>query len=85
MAISVRLLRANHGDCILVTHEGPERTFNLLIDGGNAATFQYGPRGRYSGHLRSTLDELKSKDQLIDLAILTHIDDDHIAGMLMAI
>lgn len=81
MSVCVRILQANHGDCILVSHEGPLGVFNLLIDGGNAPTFRYGPRGRYAGALCQTLDELKEKGQHIDLAILTHIDDDHIDGL----
>ncbi|CNJ39088.1 MULTISPECIES: ComEC/Rec2 family competence protein [Yersiniaceae] len=84
MGISVQVLQANHGDCILVTHESLNGVWNLLIDGGNAATFQFGQRGRYSGALRCVLDELKEKGQKIDLAILTHIDDDHIGGLLRA-
>ncbi|PKQ81782.1 MBL fold metallo-hydrolase [Aeromonas sobria] len=81
MSVCVRILQANHGDCILVSHEGPLGVFNLLIDGGNAPTFRYGPRGRYAGALCHALDELKEKGQHIDLAILTHIDDDHIDGL----
>jgi beta-lactamase superfamily II metal-dependent hydrolase len=84
MAITVRLLKANHGDCILVSHIGAGETFNLLIDGGNPATFKYGPRLRYDGDLCLALDEIKAKNQVIDLAILTHIDDDHIGGLLRA-
>lgn len=84
MSISIRILQANHGDCILVTHEGLNGVFNLLIDGGDGATFKYGLRARYSGALSIMLDELKGKGQQIDLAILTHIDDDHINGLLRA-
>lgn len=84
MAVKVRLLQANHGDCILVTHEDNQGVFNLLIDGGNAATFKYGPRRRYDGHLCKILDEIKAKKQFIDLVILTHIDDDHIGGLIKA-
>ncbi|MBA1233562.1 MBL fold metallo-hydrolase [Pseudomonas stutzeri] len=81
MSISVRILQANHGDSILVTHEGSNSAFNVLIDGGNGPTFRYGPRERYAGALCLALDELKAKRQHIDLAILTHIDDDHIEGL----
>ncbi|MBU9824910.1 ComEC/Rec2 family competence protein [Rahnella perminowiae] len=84
MAISVRVLQANHGDCILVTSEDQKCVSNLLIDGGNGATFAFGERKRFSGALRRVLDELKGKGQKIDLAILTHIDDDHIGGLLRA-
>ncbi|HAM9851739.1 MULTISPECIES: ComEC/Rec2 family competence protein [Enterobacteriaceae] len=84
MSIKVRILQANHGDCILITHEDVECCFNLLIDGGNAATFKHGVAERHKGALCSALDELKAKKQCIDLAILTHIDDDHIGGFLKA-
>jgi beta-lactamase superfamily II metal-dependent hydrolase len=84
MTIRVRLLRANHGDCILVSHESADGTFNLLIDGGNPATFRHGPRLRYDGELCVVLDEIKKMNQVIDLAILTHIDDDHIGGLIRA-
>ncbi|RZR49006.1 ComEC/Rec2 family competence protein [Vibrio vulnificus] len=85
MAISVRVLKANHGDCILVTHKGSHGTFNLLIDGGNARTFKYGPQERMKGELCKLLDELKAQGQHLDLVILTHIDDDHIGGLLKAL
>lgn len=84
MGIIVRVLKANHGDCILVTHEGPSGVFNLLIDGGTAQTFKHGPRQRYSGALCEALDELKDQGQSVDLALLTHIDDDHIHGLIKA-
>lgn len=85
MAISVRVLKANHGDCILVTHKGSHGTFNLLIDGGNAGTFKYGKQDRMKGELCKLLDEIKALNQHIDLVILTHIDDDHIGGLLKAL
>lgn len=84
MSISIRILEANHGDCILITHESLGSVFNLLVDGGDGATFKYGPRDRHNGALCIVLDELKEKGQKIDLAILTHIDDDHINGLLKA-
>lgn len=40
MAIVVRILKANHGDCILISHEGLSGAFNILIDGGPSTTFQ---------------------------------------------
>lgn len=84
MSIRVRILQAKQGDCILVAHEGTDGVFNILIDGGTGTTFKYGPRGRYRGALRIALDELKAKNQHIDLAILTHIDNDHIGGLIKA-
>lgn len=80
MAIIVRVLKARHGDCILVSHEGLDGAFNL----GTSTTFRHGPRQLYAGELCDTLDDLKVKGQHIDLAILTHIDDDHINGLIKA-
>jgi len=76
------MLQANHGDCFLISHTNGNKVFNILIDGGNKTTFSHGPHQRYSGELRILLDELKRKDQYIDLLILTHFDDDHIGGLI---
>ncbi len=84
MGISVRVLQANHGDCFLVSYKSSDSVYNLLIDGGNSATFMFGAQGRYSGELKCVLDDLKKEGQKIDLVILTHIDDDHIGGLLRA-
>jgi beta-lactamase superfamily II metal-dependent hydrolase len=84
MGVVVRVLEANHGDSILVSHEGASGTVNILIDGGTSTTFKHGPRQRYDGALCKVLDELKNKGQHIDLAVLTHIDDDHIHGLIKA-
>ncbi|PSL16656.1 beta-lactamase superfamily II metal-dependent hydrolase [Marinobacterium halophilum] len=84
MGITVRVLEANHGDCILVSHEGASGTVNILIDGGTSATFRHGLRQRYNGALCQALDDIKSKGQYVDLAVLTHIDDDHIHGLIKA-
>lgn len=82
MPINIRMLQANHGDCFLITHTDGDKIFNILIDGGTKTTFSSGPRQRISGPLRSLLDELKQKNQFVDLLILTHFDDDHIGGLI---
>jgi beta-lactamase superfamily II metal-dependent hydrolase len=84
MGIVVRVLEANHGDCVLVSHQGASGAVNILIDGGTSTTFKHGPRQRYDGALCKVLNELKNKGQHIDLAVLTHIDDDHIHGLIKA-
>lgn len=84
MDIVVRVLKASHGDCILVSHEGPANTVNILIDGGPSATFKHGTRQRHRGPLCEVLDDLKDNRQVADLVILTHIDDDHIHGLINA-
>lgn len=82
MPINIRMLQANHGDCFFITYSDDSNTFNVLIDGGNKTTFSYGARQRYSGALKLLLDEIKGKNQCVDLLILSHFDDDHIGGLI---
>lgn len=65
------ILPAFHGDCILIkTYDIDHNEFNILIDGGTAQTFRY-----------SLKEELRDISH-INLLILTHIDSDHIAGLI---
>lgn len=70
-------LQARHGDCLLM-HWGSEDDPHLaLIDGG--------PSGVYIESLRPRLIELahsRDRSLSIDLLMLSHIDDDHIKGLL---
>jgi len=68
MGIRFEFFEAGHGDSILVsTNEGT----NILIDGGDTGT---------SEQIEDFLDE--NDINKIDLAILTHIDKDHIMGLI---
>lgn len=82
MSTTIQFLHASHGDCIFLRHEQDGKIFNLLIDGGPADTF--GQLYGYPKPLRLLLEELKERKELIDLAIITHVDDDHIGGILAA-
>ncbi len=71
LSTQVLILPANNGDSIIVkTFDSTGQQFNILIDGGTAATFEEVLR-----------KELK-KISLINLMILTHIDSDHIGGLI---
>jgi beta-lactamase superfamily II metal-dependent hydrolase len=80
MPINVRVLKAFHGDCIFITVESGTVTERILIDGGPEATFGASPQGE----LRALLNELEAQGKQIDLVILTHVDDDHIGGLIKA-
>lgn len=70
---TLRAMKAKHGDSLLLLTEGA----TVLIDGG--------PSGVYNQVLRDVLKELEpdGEDQpRIDLMMVSHIDADHIDGIL---
>ncbi|WP_343705554.1 MBL fold metallo-hydrolase [Flavobacterium sp.] len=65
--MSIKFLKAGSGDSILIQH----KKYNVLIDGGND-----------SNYLLSEIDKIYSKNESIDLLVITHHDDDHIRGII---
>ncbi|HFU75208.1 MAG TPA: MBL fold metallo-hydrolase [Arcobacter sp.] len=77
MGIQFEFLKAGKGDCILISiEEGTYNEKNILIDGGVSKTYDNSTHG--IGTLKSKLGEKSS----LDLVVLTHIDDDHICGLI---
>lgn len=78
---SLDVRRARKGDCLLL-HYGTNKEPKLaLIDGG--------PRNVYRPHLRPRLEEIRkargvapNKPLIVDLLMVSHVDDDHIQGIL---
>lgn len=71
MAFIIRCLQAEHGDAFIIEiGEEPNKHY-IVVDGG--------PSSKYC--IDSIVDEL-SKLPSIDLMVLTHFDDDHIAGLI---
>ena len=81
MLFSLDVVRARKGDC-LILHYGSEGDPRIvLIDGG--------PRGVYAESLKDRLLEIKDERGIesgkplpIDLLMVSHMDDDHIQGIL---
>ncbi|MDR6827697.1 hypothetical protein J2X48_001423 [Bosea sp. BE271] len=83
--MELEVLPAAKGDCLLLHHEWEGKARLILIDGG--------PAGIYPKHLKPRLLQLR-KERIasgvldedaalpIDLVIISHIDDDHINGIL---
>lgn len=85
MSVKIRFLKAHHGDCILVTLTDQQIIQRILIDGGPSYTFKPRQLGdQRDGDLKKVLEQLRANNQKIDLVILTHIDDDHIGGLIKA-
>ena len=70
--IKIDILPAGAGDCILI--EFIKEDYRILIDGGYAET--------YNKYLKKKLLKLKEEGKTINLLVITHIDSDHIGGIL---
>jgi hypothetical protein len=74
MAIRFEALPARLGDCLLVECVHPSgRPWRMLVDGGPPDTWPL---------LEARLDRLPASARQIDLAVVTHVDSDHIGGFL---
>ncbi|MDR3047409.1 MAG: MBL fold metallo-hydrolase [Bacteroidales bacterium] len=83
--MELRLLQANNGDAIHLKIKDEEAKFrNILIDGGTGDTYTYKNHKSkiQDGALKSLIEQIRIRHEYIDLLILTHVDDDHIGGIL---
>ena len=82
MIFSFDVQRARKGDCLLLHFGTKDEPGLVLIDGG--------PKSVYQPHLKPRLDEDQggprpsraSRPLLVDLLMVSHVDDDHIQGIL---
>ena len=72
--LALDVVQAAFGDCLVVRYVTSRTTRTLLIDGG--------PSGTYPKHLRPWLMGLAPQVKRIDVAVLSHIDNDHVKGLL---
>jgi len=69
--VKLTVFQAGKGDCLLLqANDGT----NILVDGG--------VRDAYRTHVAPALGALEQSGAVLDLVYLSHIDDDHIAGIL---
>lgn len=76
--IQIKYLPMNYYDAIVIRYDGNDGIFhNILIDGGDyrSATLCY------TDNLKPCLQKIFNAGEVIDLWIITHIDDDHIGGL----
>ncbi len=71
--LSLHVIQAEFGDCFILELKSENQSTTILIDGGPSQTFQ--------NHLKPTLQKLDLNGN-IDLMVLSHIDNDHIIGLI---
>ena len=74
MIFTLKSLPAHNGDCFIISFGEQDDVKNIIVDGGRSM-----PSYKI---LKNQINELEEKGQLIDLLILTHIDEDHIMGLI---
>lgn len=74
VSMELTVLPAFHGDCLLCSFDTVDGRKHILIDGGVSRTYRHA--------LRLQLQRIAELGQCIDLLIITHIDDDHIGGII---
>jgi beta-lactamase superfamily II metal-dependent hydrolase len=71
--LGLHVVQADYGDCLLLQYGTEGAAKHILIDGG--------PDGVYADHLKYNLQEVAVHHGRLDLVVLTHIDEDHVVGL----
>ena len=70
---NIEMLPAEYGDCLVITYGTRQAPRRILIDGGTPGTFPF---------LKQYIEGLPARQRRFELLIVTHIDADHIGGVL---
>jgi beta-lactamase superfamily II metal-dependent hydrolase len=71
--LHLHVLPAGHGDCLWLEYGTPGDVHRVLVDGGTAGTARL---------LAARIDALPERERRFELLVVTHVDADHIAGVL---
>jgi ribonuclease BN (tRNA processing enzyme) len=77
--MNLNVLQAAYGDCMILksgsqSKSSQTNSYHFLIDGGPASTYNIG--------LKEELQTIRGKGGRVDLLIVSHVDNDHINGLL---
>ena len=72
--LKLHIIQAKQGDCMILEYGMQAKPKYILIDGGPATI--------YKTHLRGELRKIKKAGGKLDLVVLSHVDDDHVHGLL---
>lgn len=74
--LELYMYNAGKGDCIRIRYGDGHNINNIIIDSGVV---------RFGSRFQSICDGIRESGENIDLFILTHVDDDHIGGILSSL
>ncbi|MBK8254241.1 MAG: hypothetical protein IPK82_16430 [Polyangiaceae bacterium] len=80
MLFTLEALNAGEGDCLLLTYGTAEAPHFVLIDGGPGRICQQTLLPRVN-QIRTQLGYEDDKPLPIDLCVVTHVDEDHVEGI----
>jgi beta-lactamase superfamily II metal-dependent hydrolase len=72
--MKITVFQSNKGDCLLLTSLDGHR---LLVDGGM--------KNSYTEFVSPTLNQMREQGSALDVVYVSHIDEDHIAGILQLV
>jgi beta-lactamase superfamily II metal-dependent hydrolase len=70
--MKLKAFQSDHGDCLLLTNDAG--TTNILVDGGVSSS--------YNEHVAAAMGKLRTAKKKLDVVYVSHIDQDHIGGIL---
>ncbi|MED4010016.1 hypothetical protein P4606_05030 [Priestia aryabhattai] len=74
MTMQIKSLPAHDGDCFIISFGRNGDVKNIIVDGGR--------RKPVLKRLKEEIEIIRKKKQNVDLLVVTHIDEDHIQGIL---
>lgn len=75
--LNLRVVQGDYGDCLIVEYGTQASPRYMLIDGG--------PEGVFNDHLQHELRRIDGSGGKLDLLAISHVDGDHIIGVLDAL
>lgn len=78
--MKITAFEGNKGDCVLLTSAGGK---NILIDGGHVTTHRPTDVNSYKDNVAPSLGQMRADGDEIDLICVSHVDQDHIGGILI--
>lgn len=72
--LTLNVVQAREGDCLVLEADVAGASATVLVDGG--------PAGVFAADLAPVLDQLSARGRRLDRVVLSHVDADHVAGLL---